>query len=417
MYKFMKYILIGLGVFIIAIFGLKACTALKVSTTKKSPVVGIEAANEKIYIANAEIEADDFQVVEVHENGSGIKLSEDQFTFFPNVASRTGAYTVVTITSVDDPELSCEVEVQNKRAEIESFEIGYPNLSDVVATIYSNGELEFTGTGNVKNYDPDDMPWKTYADSRDNPITSVVFNDGVEPVSLDYWFEDEEYLVYVNKIPSSVQSMEGTFAGCISLEEGPDWSACTSLTNLNSTFEGDESLKHIYPIPACATMMNFMCKDCISLEETPDMSAATGIIYMQNSFQSCTSLNTVGQLPPNLLYMDNSFEDCINLVKAPEIPGTVLGMSNAFNGCTRMTTASTIPGAVQDIAGTYSDCPKLCGSICINANPNTYGSFLRGSVVSVSLDVTGSSQMLNIIALTKDDTANITVNGNAPVKE
>lgn len=60
--------------------------------------------------------------------------------------------------------------------------------------MYSNGELEFTGKGNVKNIEKKKMPWETYEDADDNPIISVVFQDEVAPISMDYWFKDRSFL-------------------------------------------------------------------------------------------------------------------------------------------------------------------------------------------------------------------------------
>ena len=91
-------------------------------------------------------------------------------------------------------------------------------------------------------------------------------------------------------------------------------------------------------------------------------------------------------------------------------------MPKTFNKCTGLKNPSPIPANVLDLSNTYAECPKLCGTLSIDANPQKYGGFLKKSVVSVSLDLTGRSQMLNLLGLTRDNTANVTVNGLVTVK-
>ena len=417
MKKFMKPIVLIAFLFMAFLVGYQLYDMIQMKFTLKTPVIELTAFNDKAYSAGQAIFPEDFTVKEKHENGKTVTLDPDDFTYRPEEASHTGATTPVMITKISDPSWTCEVEIKNKRVKIISFDVGYPNLEDVTATIYSNGELEFTGKGNVKNYSKKKMPWDIYDDADDNPIVSVVFEEGVEPISMDYWFKGQEELKYVNKIPASVQSMEYTFADCPSLETGPDWTGCNVLTDLTGTFSDDTSLNYVYPIPSSVTVMDDVCNGCIALENAPDMSDADSVIYMQESFASCISLHSVGSLPPNVQSMEGTFSECINLEAAPQIPGTVLSMAKTFNKCTGLKTASVIPAGVKDLSNAYADCPKLCGTLVIDANPDKYGSFLSKSVVSVSLNLTGSSQMLNILGLTRDDTANITVNGNIPVKK
>ena len=414
MRKWLYIIVVGLLALLLLLAGYNKLRSNQKEDILSTPVVGLEAVNEKIYGGGTEILAEDFTVYQVHEKGNKVKLSEHEFTFSPSVASLIGEVTEITVSSTTYPELSCVVAVQNERLIVASYYVGYPVITDVIATIYSNGELEFTGKGNIKNYSTKEMPWRAYDYAKEYPIRSVVFEENVAPVSMDYWFSGMTYLTYINKIPASVQSMEGTFANCIYMTDGPDWSECTRLTNLNSTFRGNVSLMNVYPIPSSVTLMNNLCEDCISMENAPDMSCAKNVAYMENAFTGCSSLQKVGPLPPNVLDIAGCFEGCINLVTAPEIPETVTIMKNTFNGCTRLTTASVIPASVQNISGTYMNCPMLCGTITIHANPNQYSRFLTGSVVSVSAELTGDSSMLNIIALTKDVIADVTVKGNVP---
>lgn len=417
MSKFLKYIIIALVAVLLLMFGLGFYNRMRAKKIVESPITAMAATNEKIYTPGGKIDPGDFTVYEVHGDDNYIELSKADYTCEPTVAALNGATTEVTITKKSDPTWSCVIEVKNKRDEIASFYVGYPNLEDVKATIYSNGELEFTGSGNVKNYEKGTMPWKKYEDVRTYPISSVIFQDGVSPVIMDYWFEGEKSLTYINKIPSSVQSLSYTFSNCPALVKGPDWSECKELTNLTGTFSKDTSLTYVYPIPASVTVMDSMCSECSALENAPDMTGATNVIYMQKAFYACTSLYDIGQLPSQTQNLAETFFKCINLTVAPEIPSSVSTMAGTFQKCSSMQKASIIPGGVKDLTSTYAECPKLCGELIIHANPDKYSGFLSKSVISVSLNLTGNSQMLNILGLTKDDTSNVTVNGVVPVKE
>lgn len=93
----------------------------------------------------------------------------------------------------------------------DSWCIGYPVASDVKATL-KDGVLTFSGTGGTAIQE--ELP-KWY--SRRKSIKKVVFEDGVMPIKMDYWFEGCVNLVSVNYIPKSVKSMNGTFRNCRSL--------------------------------------------------------------------------------------------------------------------------------------------------------------------------------------------------------
>ena len=73
-------------------------------------------------------------------------MNKNDVTLSTTKPSLVGATTKVTIKK---EKWACTVNVKNKRQIIAEFECGKPNLKDVKATIYSNGELSFTGNGNI----------------------------------------------------------------------------------------------------------------------------------------------------------------------------------------------------------------------------------------------------------------------------
>lgn len=51
------------------------------------------------------------------------------------------------------------VTVPITRSKVVQYKVGYPTKENVLATIYNNGDLEFTGSGNTMNFANGDTPW------------------------------------------------------------------------------------------------------------------------------------------------------------------------------------------------------------------------------------------------------------------
>jgi len=93
-----------------------------------------------------------------------------------------------------------------------SWLVGYPVAKEVKAGL-EDGVLVFTGKGRVDvgNGLP---PWSAKKDE----IREVKFSDGVVPENIDYWFSGCKNLRTVNCIPESVESANGAFQDCNSLQ-------------------------------------------------------------------------------------------------------------------------------------------------------------------------------------------------------
>lgn len=401
--------LIALGIlFVVYATATKIFPIINDIRAQKTPIVSIEASNEESYRQNAKIKKSDFKVYAIHESGAKSRVDADQFEISKEKPAKTGKITKVTVTM---DQFSCEVKVKNDRKKLVSFSCGSPVLSDVQAVVYSNGELCFEGKGDILIFD--EYPWKNYDGSRDNPITSLSFEKGVTPKNLDRFFSGISTLEYVKSIPESVESMEETFYGT-SLTKAPDVSKCTKLLNMKKTYANCTMLTEIPPIPSSVKNTESMCENCTELQTVPDMQNAESLLNSDKMFMSCKKL-TNAEVAPNVRTMNSMYQYCINLKEMPVIPDGVTEMDNAFSDDLSLCVLTNIPENVTTAQGCFKNCGKAEGTLVINATPENYSNFFQGAAVATTVDLQGSSPLLNAIANTAEDKA--TVNGNAPAKD
>lgn len=203
MKPFKKPLIAAIILFLVYILVAKVIPLVNDIRAQKTPIVSIEASNEEVYHQNTRIKKSDFKVYAIHETGAKSRVDTDQFEISTDKPKQTGKITKVTVTM---DRFTCEVKVKNDRKKLASFACGSPELSDVHAVVYSNGELCFEGKGDILIFD--EYPWKSYDGSRDNPITSVSFEKEVTPKNLDRFFYGISSMQYVESIPESVESME-----------------------------------------------------------------------------------------------------------------------------------------------------------------------------------------------------------------
>ena len=316
-------ILIGIILLFLVIFT-QVIPAIREMDANKTPVASIEAKNGKTYEKGDTIRVQDFQLTAVHESGKRSSLSGDDVKLSRTKPAKTGKYTEVTLTYKDNKEIQTTVKVKNSRNKLAAYACGSPSKGDVKAVLYSNGELCFEGEGNVLQFEQGEFPWLN--SEEDIPIQSVTFEEGVQPVSLDYWFEGLADLSYIAPLPASVQSIVGMCAGCEALETAPDWSGCTGLLDATEAYSGCTALKEIPALPASLRNTTRMCEDCAALQTAPDMTGAAGLENATEMFAACQEL-TATSTPPVLEVMDGMYQDCINLKAMPAISGTVRSMS------------------------------------------------------------------------------------------
>lgn len=402
-------LIVGCFAVIFFIIG-KGLPAIRDMIVGRSPIVGIEAENEKEYTKSSIIKVSDFDLYYLHENGKRTRMKDEGVTLSQNKPNKVGATTEVTLKN---GKWECTIALKNQRHVVAEIECGKPNLKDVKATVYSNGELAFTGTGDILSYNSNSYPWLSFDGIDNNPITSITFEDTVKPIYMDEYFRDLRELEYVENIPDSVESLEGTFSGCIALKTAPDLEHCKNLLNLSSCFKDCTAMKNPPSIPESVKNLDSCFENCTELKEGTDVSHATGVITCTRLYSGCSTLNKA-ELPPQAKIIDAAFENCINIKKTPVIPETVESMANTFQNNSSLVETSVIPANVQDVSSCFQGCAKLKGILIVNGNPKQYTGFLSKAAVATNLDLQGSSKMLDILAQQGNENPNITVNGNIP---
>lgn len=413
MRPFKKPLIVLVILFSIYIIAAKVLPIVNDIHAQKTPVVSIEAVNEKTYRQNSRIKESDFKVFAIHESGAKNRLDNNQFELSTNKPNPTGKTTKVKITTctLSMDVFSCEVTVKNDRKKLASFACGSPNLSDVKAVLYSNGELCFEGKGDILIFD--EYPWKNYDGSRDNPITSVSFEKEVTPKNLDRFFYGISSIQYVKSIPESVESMEETFYGT-ALTEAPDVTQCKKLLNMKKTYANCSMLTEIPAIPSSVKNTESMCENCAELQTVPDMQNAENLSNTDKMFMSCKKL-TKAEVAPNVKTMNSMYQYCINLKEMPVIPESVVEMDNAFSDDLSLCRLTNVPANVTTAQSCFKNCGKAEGVLIVDATLDNYSNFLQGAAIATTVDLQGSSPLLNALANTAED--NVTVNGNAPTKD
>lgn len=410
--KYHKFIIIFFVFIILVIIGVKIAPQIDAFRLRSSKIIEIAAENSHLYSQNENISERHFTIEAIYDTGQKRELDPGLVSISTTQPAKTGPITKVTLTLKDDPNVSCEVNVQNKRDKLVSVDCGHPDIENVQAVLYSNGELCFEGKGNILEYNNGDYPWLNF--SNKTKIISVSFEEGVAPLSLDNYFKNLETLEYIESIPSSVESMSATCKGCISLKSAPDVSKCSKLSNMIETYADCASLTYIPPVPKSVKNTTLMCDNCPELQIAPDLSQATGLVISESMYNECYKL-IEANIAPNAEIINNMFDSCINMKQMPKIPESVVEMDSAFRNNTSLMYLTEIPKNVQSISNCFSGCGKIQGKLIVNGNPSQYSSFLSGAAVTTSLDLQGDSKLLDLLALTCDG-VNVTVKGKAPDK-
>lgn len=413
----MPLILVGvlLVVFLVATQVMPLITNL---TAEDSPITGIEASTDKVYLSGEEIQVSDFSAQAIHEDGSKTRLASDEINVQTDTIYPVGATSMVTIALAEDRNITCEVEVSVEREPILGFECGYPELDSVTAVLYSNGELCFEGEGDVLVFAEGEYPWLDYEEMDESPILAVSFEEGVEPTNMNYWFEGCETLTYIDRIPSSVTTMVRTFKDCISLIASGDWSACENLLNISEAYSGCTVLGTASPIPSSVRTANNTYENCVNLQSDADVSEATSLLSAQYMYSGCSKL-IEAELAPNIVDMTGMFENCINLQAMPNVPDSVDVMDGTFSGCSTLETLTVIPVGVSTMERCFENCEVISGDLTINADCEDFQNMFAGAALATKVNLIGTSKLLDAYANTYDgfqenDRYGVFVNGEWP---
>lgn len=417
-------LVIGIAAVVFALIAFNIYSSIKTGIDNSSPIVSISAeCNSKFDTATKFSDnLDAFTVYAKRESGKTTTVSAEDVEFSQNKINPYGEVTEVNITyNVSDEEsYTCVCEIENDRNKIVGFQCGYPRAADVVAVLYSNGELCFEGTGDVLVWYEGEYPWLTNwyeeagVDAETVPsIKAVTFSEGVEPTNLNYAFEGLTSLEYVDKIPSTVRTMVRTFSGCTSLKNAADASEAEVLLNMNGSYSGCTSLVNADVIPENVRVAMNCFSDCTELQTGADMTKAEKLVNVDNMYGNDTKL-TSAALRDGITSMNSTFSECINLKQVQNFPTEVKNLESAFSGCVSLSRFEyEIPDTVTNLTGTFRNCEILAGEITINANASTFEEMFTGACQATKINLLGNSMLLDAYANT-NDSENAYVNSVKP---
>lgn len=334
--------------------------------------------------------------------------------------------------NINEPNaFNMEFTLTSERKILDKWEIGKENPTDVIATLYYDGELFFEGTGDTLAYSYyNDPPWRKYY----NNVKSYRFGEGVAPTDLSYWFKSMFLLTKASPIPNTVIKMISTFESCNKLTDSPE--IPESVENLSNTFYNCGKLKNIPPFPLNSKLkiMDQTYSKCINLENAPDIpksvetlvqtfyecialtnppiiSADGATTNMYTTFAGCTNLTTMAVTPNRVVNMNRTYTGCINLVNTTSIPPGVIIMFGTFWNCTNLQQAPIVPESVEDARNIFENCTNLTGSIEIHFYQR-YSDIFKGTSTNIGtllvVNYTDKNEsIIDKIIATKSENSNI----------
>lgn len=233
-----------------------------------------------------------------------------------------------------------------------------------------NGTLTISGTGEMSNYDGNDVPWYDNLSS----ITRVVIDDGITSIG-DHAFEDCRNLINII-MPSSVTSIGYyAFSGCNSLTGVTIPDGVASIGE--SAFQNCSSLSSV-TIPYSVTSIEVSAfSGCSSLsditvsEQNKNYSSEDGVLFNKDKTELVSypgGKNGSYSIPNSVTsILTGAFWHCSSL-SGITIPDSVARIEDvAFSGCSSLTSV-TIPDSVEYIGySAFLGCPKI-KNVIIPAN-------------------------------------------------
>lgn len=407
------FVIIGFALIIVIVSIFNIINKVKINKINNTPIVSIEVSCDYEFDTDEKFSKNlDKFTVKAHREGSiESNLDVSNLSFSQDYVNPYGKTTNVEVIYTDSngEEYKSKIELNNKRKKIVSFQCGYPNVENVVAVLYSNGELCFEGTGDTLVFYEDEYPWLTawwedkgLEEESIPKIKAVTFENDVTPTNLNYAFKDCDSLEYIDKIPSSVRTMVKTFAGCINLKNAADLSEANSLLNMNYTYQGCTSLIYSDIIPQNVRVANYTFEGCKQLQVGADMETADNLVLINHMYENCNNLTSI-ILRDGIKSMKYTFAECINLKLVTNFPTEVKYMEGTFNGCVSLSKFDyIIPSTVQDLSFCFTNCEILAGEITIECNATNFEDMFTGACHATKINLIGNSMLLDAYANTND---------------
>lgn len=377
-------------IFILILVGKSAYEQYEYNQLADEPVASIEGEFTGEIEPSETLTSSMFEIRAITR--SGISYVVQEFSMDVDTAPSHGGEFDVTVTYKSKETV---ISVPITRSRIVDYSIGYPNEDDVIATVYSNGDLEIIGTGATMNFRNGNVPWKG------EEYSYVYFVSDVTPENIDYWFADNELLTQCVNLPKSLTSMICTFQNDTALKKTPEFFQCENLRIVTGCFSGCTSIVSSDTLPVSLLTADKAFYNCTSLKTPPDMTKAVSLSSINSMFSGCTSLVECPSIPSSVRSMNNTFENCANIKKAADFPDKIESAENTYSNCSGLEQAAAIPANMVSYSGCYSGCTDLYGTLEINSDSTSCSSLLSNAARSGrKLSLSGSSGML--IKIQKD---------------
>lgn len=366
--KLLIVVLAGLAV---CFAGLKGVDYYKYTQVSKEKVSSIQAEFVGEIAPSQNLSMSMFDVTAYTETGSVYTARS-----FEIDETKTPAHGDSFDTKIQYHGCTTTVNIPITRSKIVEYKIGYPSKENVLATIYGNGDLEFTGSGNTMNFANGDTPWA------DEDYSYVIFKDEVAPTNVDYWFEGNRDLTGCETLPKSIESARGTFEDCENLIKTPSFFQCSSLKIISECFSGCTNLESSDPLPVNVMEADYAYQDCQKMVNAPDMTKTNALSSINGIFKGCTSLVAAPAIPQSVLEMSEAFSRDSNIYTASAFPESVEDISSAYMDCISLEKAASIPASVIDCSSCYAGCSNLNGELSINTNTEDCDNLLHNAATS-----------------------------------
>ncbi len=284
----------------------------KEAAPEKPETIKVEAA-EKSYAAGSRLSEKNFRVYGISGKKKQL-LDADTYSVSPAKVPAHGHSVTVEVSSKAYPDIKAEITVLIDRDESVRYKIGRENPDDVEAILYSNGDLEISGKGSVRNFKSDSAPWK-----KDSVKRLTWIDPEAEVESMDYWFTgNDEYLETLCRIPDTVRSMVETFKNATAMTSMPDMSGAVRLEDITSCAEGCIALEKAMELPGNIKQAKKAFYGDTALIEGADTTACMQLENMDSMYYGCVALASV-QIPDSAKELSNICNGCVNL-KEVHIP-------------------------------------------------------------------------------------------------
>lgn len=379
----------GLAVAVVAIAAIAGYNKISEKLKKDPVITGLQAEFIGEVAPGGKLTKNMFEVKGITESGQLVPIRD--FSSETAQAAANGDSCEIELTSQG---YTATTIIPITREAVFTQKIGYPNEDDATVTCYSNGDLEFTGNGDITNFSSV-LPWSKCE------YTHVYIDEALNIENMDGWFAGNEYLVYCSDLPKTVKTIRNTFRNCYSLEQTPDYFQCSNLKIMDYAFSGCVRLKEIDIIPVNVASMRYAFENCSALQTPVNLGKTSNLTDVSGVHKGCSGLREAADIPETVTAMDECYLGCLNIKKAVKFPSNVQSIASAYQGDTALETGATIPESVIDFTNVYNGCSALTGTLEINTDTDAFNGALLGATTNGDkLSISGNCG--NLLAIQKN---------------